>query len=314
MNRILDVDDVGMTLRCEAGAVTQTLQEAAADKGLFFPVDLAAKGSCQAGGNVATNAGGLKFIRYGGTREQILGLKVVLATGEVLELDKSLYKDNTGYDLKQLFIGSEGTLGIVTEVVFRMVAKPKGLQLACLAVEDFASVPKILQASQKGGALLTAFEFFDQNCFSLVMKHGAGSKDPFDRRFPCYVLLELEASNSQPLEQLFEELYDQRLVVDGTIATSSQSFQDLWNLREFIPEVVAVHGHIRKNDISVPGKLLNEFIQALESLIPKDVENIQVVVFGHIGDGNLHINYIGEKEMAVEVFNRQARDIEKKYF
>jgi FAD/FMN-containing dehydrogenase len=171
MNKILEVDAVGLTITAEAGATTESLQVAARDVGLFFPLDLASKGSCQIGGNIATNAGGVKLIRYGGMREQVLGLEVVLADGDLLDMNVGLRKNNSGYDLKQLFIGSEGTLGIVTKAVLRLTPKPRNLQLSMMAVESFSNILKILHRCSQSGVSITAFEFFTDVAHRIVLQH-----------------------------------------------------------------------------------------------------------------------------------------------
>lgn len=316
MNKILEVDAVGLTITSEAGVTTEALQMAAKEVGLFFPLDLAAKGSCHIGGNIATNAGGVKLIRYGGTREQVLGIEAVLANGDVLDMNVALRKNNSGYDLKHLFIGSEGTLGIVTKAVLRLMPKPKNLQLAIMAVETFTDIPKILQAANLEGVTITAFEFFTQVAHKIVLKHLPGARTPFQEMANFYVLLEVEQMGDAPvMETLLEKLFEGGLITDATIAANSTQFKEFWGLRENITESLSAHGQVRKNDISLAIDKLEGFVTALEALLkkmqPKDME---LVLFGHIGDGNLHINYVSPKTRDTKEFQTEGRAIEEKIF
>jgi FAD/FMN-containing dehydrogenase len=316
MNKILEVDQVGLTITAEAGVTTEALQTAAKDVGLYFPLDLASKGSCQIGGNIATNAGGVKLIRYGGTREQVLGLEVVLADGRVLDMNVALRKNNSGYDLKQLFIGSEGTLGIVTKAVLRLTPKPRNLQLAILAVDGFANILKILRQCSLASVSITAFEFFTEVAHKIVLQHLPGAKTPFPVIYPFYVLLEIEQPGDGPeMEILLERLFNEELIKDATIANNSQQFKDFWGLRENITESLAAHGQVRKNDISLAIDHLNGFVSKLETLISSITErDVTLVLFGHIGDGNLHINYVAPKLIPSKDFNAKARKIEERVF
>jgi len=316
MNRIEEVDTVGMTMRVQAGVTTQQIQETAREAGLFFALDLASKGSCQIGGNVATNAGGLKLIRYGGTREQVLGIEVVLATGEVVDMTTALRKNNSGYDLKQLFIGSEGTLGIVTRVTLRLVPKPKGFRVACMATESFENITKILQTCGRQGVHPTAFEFFTKVAHGLVLKYSPGAKTPFAEKYPYYALLEVEEGAGQEsiLETLLESFFEQGLIADATISDSSAKFQELWSLRENITESINAAGQVRKNDIALPIDKLDPFIKDMERVLATVPATLTIVLFGHIGDGNLHINYLGDRNIAKDTFQTTARSVEEKVF
>jgi FAD/FMN-containing dehydrogenase len=316
MNKIIEIDQTGLTITAEAGVTTETLQMAAKDVGLYFPLDLASKGSCQIGGNIATNAGGVKLIRYGGTREQVLGLEVVLADGRVLDMNVGLRKNNSGYDLKQLFIGSEGTLGIVTKAVLRLTSKPRNLQLAILAVESFSSILKILRQCSLASVSITAFEFFTDVAHKIVLKHLPGAKTPFKEIHPFYVLLEIEQPGSVPeMEGLLEKLFNEELIKDATIANNSQQFKDFWGLRENITESLAAHGQVRKNDIALAIDKLDGFVSQLETLMASVHEpDVTLVLFGHIGDGNLHINYVAPKGLPSAQFHSRARKIEERVF
>jgi FAD/FMN-containing dehydrogenase len=316
MSKILEVDAVGLTITAEAGATTESLQIAARDAGLFFPLDLASKGSCQIGGNIATNAGGVKLIRYGGMREQVLGLEVVLADGSLLDMNVGLRKNNSGYDLKQLFIGSEGTLGVVTKAVLRLTPKPRNLQLSIMAVESFSSILKILRQCSQSGVSITAFEFFTDVAHRIVLQHLNGAKTPFSSISPFYVLLEIEQPSQAPeMETLLEELFSAGLITDATMATNSQQFKELWGLRENITESLAAHGQVRKNDIALAIDQLEGFVRELEKLtVNVGSSDITLVLFGHIGDGNLHINYVAPRQVPSDRFHASARQIEEKVF
>jgi len=316
MNKIIEVDTVGLTITAEAGVTTESLQNAAREANLFFPLDLASKGSCQIGGNIATNAGGVKLIRYGGTREQVLGLEVVLADGEILDMNLALRKNNSGYDLKQLFIGSEGTLGIITKAVLRLTPKPRELQVAVMSVDSFNNILGILRQCSLSGLSVTAFEFFTGVAHQIVLKHLPGAISPFAEIAPYYVLLEIEQLGSgSDMESFLENLLQKSLITDATIAANSRQFKELWGLRENITESLAAHGQVRKNDISLAIDKLEGFIDGLEKLLGTlNQSEITLVLFGHIGDGNLHINYVAPKSADSSQFHRDARKIEERVF
>jgi FAD/FMN-containing dehydrogenase len=317
MNKIEKLDAVGLSAVVQAGVTTQALQEAAREIGLFFPLDLAAKGSCQIGGNIATNAGGVKFIRFGGMREQVLGLEVVLPDGQILDMNTALRKNNTGYDLKQLFISAEGTLGIVTRATVRLTPPPRNMQVAVMATPDFGSILKIAQACHMEGVQLTAFEFFTRLAHEIVLQHAVGAKTPFGEKSPFYVLLEVEEGPAgvSVMEPLLEKIFEKGLITDAVIAQSPAQFKELWGLRENITESIAAHGHARKNDISLAIDQLEPFIADLErEVLASAPADMKLVLFGHIGDGNLHINYVAPKAEPFAEFQARARVVEEKVF
>lgn len=316
MNKIEEVDTVGMTMRVEAGVTTQAMQEAAKKAGLFFALDLASKGSCQIGGNIATNAGGLKLIRYGGTREQILGLEVVLASGEVIDMNDSLRKNNTGYDLKQLFIGAEGTLGIVTRATVKLQPLPRAFKVAVMGCETFSDVTRILQVCGREGVQPTAFEFFTKVAHEIVLKYAAGARTPFAEKYAFYALVEVEEGPGgvNPLEGLLEALFHAGCIKDATMSESSTQFKDLWSLRENITESINSRGQVRKNDIALPIDKLDPFIADMDAVLKGVPADITIVLFGHLGDGNLHINYSGDRAIPKDDFQSRARAIEEKVF
>lgn len=334
MNAILKVDKVGLTVEVEAGVTTQSVQESAADVGLSFPLDLAAKGTSQIGGNIATNAGGVKFIRFGGMREQVLGLEVVLPNGDILNMNSGVRKNNTGYDLKQFFVGSEGTLGIITKATLKLAPRPKNVQVALMGLESFSQVPKVLEYIHLSGAQVTACEFFTKAAHQIVLKHFRGAQSPFAEKYPVYLLLELEdaqhssGESESIMEGLLEKLLESNLILDATIAATSTQMKEIWALRENITESIAAHGHVRKNDIALGVADLGPFISDLQALISNYqksippgqsgqdhmIGTIEIILFGHIGDGNLHINYVAPKSEDFAQFQDRARKIEEKVF
>ena len=251
MNQILDFNEFDRTVVCQPGVVTKALQMFAEDKGLYYPVDFASAGSSQIGGNIGTNAGGIKVIRYGMTRNWVAGLKVVTGTGELLELNRDLIKNATGYDMRQLFIGAEGTLGFVVEATMRLERAPKSLTALVLGTTDFDSIMPVLHAFQSK-LDLTAFEFFSDKALAKIMARG-DVPAPFETDCPFYALLEFEAVSediaNQALE-IFEHCVEQGWVLDGVMSQSEQQLQNLWKLREYISETIS-HWTPYKNDISV---------------------------------------------------------------
>jgi FAD/FMN-containing dehydrogenase len=316
MNRIEKIDCVGMTAVVEAGVTLQQLQEAAAEKGVYFALDLAAKGSCHIGGNIATNAGGVKFVRFGGMRDLVLGLEIVLPDGDILDMNLPLRKNNTGYDLKQLFIGSEGTLGIITRATVKLSTAPGDLVVSLMAASSFADVPKILERCNMLKVPLTAFEFFGDVAHDIVLRHNQSLVTPFAERHPCYVLMEVEAGKEgqAAVEPVLEDLFENGLIADAVIAGNAAQFSDFWAHRENISESIANEGFAHKNDISVPIDTMTAFISELTALIDVERPEFKVVIFGHIADGNLHLNYVAPKGADIPAFRKAAKQLEQKVF
>lgn len=320
LNKIEKIDRIGLTIKLQAGVTMEAAQAAAKQEGLLFALDLGARGSCQIGGNIATNAGGTKFIRYGGAREQVLGIEVILPSGEILDLNNAVRKNNTGYDLRQLFIGSEGTLGIITSATMKLLPRPGKLELACMAVNSFADIPKILQFCHKqDGIVINAFEFFTRAAHEIVIQQSDHLKSPFQQSSEFYVLLETECSSlaaSSPMEAILEGLLGEGLIQDAVIATNSREFEELWAHRERITESLASGYRVHKNDVSVAINQLEPFVGDLERIIERHGSDsgIKLILFGHIGDGNLHLNYIGPKEMDVGEFRSRTKVVEKAVF
>lgn len=301
MNRILDFDPVDRTLTVQAGVTTQQIQEAARGQGLYYPVDFASRGSSHIGGNVATNAGGIKVLRYGMTRDWVAGLKVVTGTGELLDLNRGLVKNATGYDLRHLFIGSEGTLGIVVEVTLRLTDPPPEQQVMVLALPRMDALMQVF-GSLRESLRLSAFEFFTGRAMAHVLAHGA--QRPFESEAPFYALAEFDADEPAALAA-FEALSEADLVLDGVISQTLAQAASLWRLREGITESIARHSPY-KNDISVRVSRVPAFLADMDALFAREYPHFEVVWFGHIGDGNLHISILKPEAMAAEAFHEEC--------
>ena len=314
MNQILDFNELDRCVVCQPGVVTAQLQQFAEEQGLYYPVDFASAGSSQIGGNIGTNAGGIKVIRYGMTRNWVAGLKVVTGTGELLELNKDLIKNATGYDLRQLFIGAEGTLGFVVEATMRLERAPKNLTAMVLGTPDFDSIMPVLHAFQ-GKLDLTAFEFFSDRAMAKIMARG-DVPAPFETDCPFYALLEFEALNediaNQALE-IFEHCVEQGWVLDGVMSQSETQLQNLWKLREFISETIS-HWTPYKNDISVTVAKVPAFLRDIDTIVGEHYPDFEIVWFGHIGDGNLHLNILKPEAMAKEEFFAKCATVNKWVF
>jgi FAD/FMN-containing dehydrogenase len=283
------VDPLALTVRVEAGAITEAVHHHCAKEGLFWPVDFASKGSSQVGGNIATNAGGVRVIRYGLTRQWVLGLTVVTMAGEVLELNGALEKNNTGVDLRQLFIGSEGILGVITEATLKLTRLPEKVDVFLFAVADLQAVLALFEEARKGPFTVMAYEFFTDKCSRRLEAHRK-IRPPFEQPSSHYVLLEVEAAKPGALDGWLSSLFERGLVSDGTLAADSDQAKFLWSLREGISESLSATGLPHKNDISLPVSGLKAFCDELEALLAKDYAGWELCLFGHIGDGNLHVN------------------------
>jgi FAD/FMN-containing dehydrogenase len=315
MNRILEFDPYDQTVTVEAGVVTETLQKFAEEKGLYFPVDFASRGSSQIGGNVATNAGGIKVLRFGLIRQWVAGLEVVTGQGEVLHLNNSLVKNATGYDLRHLIIGSEGTLGLVTKVTLALTRPTTDPTLFVFGVQNLDAVMKIYHTFKKELPIL-AFEMFTDLALTTVLKHHTDLKAPFSERHPYYVLLEIEVPGESVLNramELFEQGLEQSWIQDGVQAQTPQQAKDLWRLREDISEATAPYAPY-KNDISVRITKVPEFLQQMDGILKNHYPHFEVVWFGHIGDGNLHINILKPKDMSSEDFLRECKRVDELMF
>ncbi len=307
MNRVLELDPAARTLRCQAGVTTRAVQDCASAHGLCYPVDFASAGSSQIGGNIATNAGGIRVIRHGMTRDWVLGLTVVTGGGEVLELNRGLIKNNTGYDFRHLFIGSEGTLGIICAATLRLTAPPPPSRVLVLGATSFAAIVEVLQLFARQ-LHLSAFEFFSDLALAKVMaRHNLPA--PLARRAPFYALIEFDdagedagAASLDTAAALCATGVERGWAVDGVVSESLAQARNLWRLREDISETLAVHQPY-KNDIAVGVARMAEFIEAVENLVAARYPDFEVVWYGHIGDGNLHLNILKPDALAVAEFD-----------
>lgn len=314
MNQIIEFLPADRLVRLQAGVVTEQLQQFAEDKGLYYPVDFASAGSSQIGGNIGTNAGGIKVIKYGMTRQWVLGMAVVTGKGDILHLNKGMIKNATGYDLRQLFIGAEGTLGIVTEVEMKLERQPQDLRVMVLGAPDFASVMPILHAFQQR-IDLTAFEFFGEIAMQKVIGAGHVGR-PFDTLCPFYVLLEFEGRFEPIVDDamaLFEHCVEQGWVVDGVMSQNQTQLQNLWRLREDISETIAPFTPY-KNDISVLITHVPAFIADIDAIVAASYPDFEICWFGHIGDGNLHLNILKPANLSKEEFFTQCKVVNIQVF
>lgn len=296
LNRIRAVDPVNHTMTVEAGCVLHAIQQAAVDVQRLFPLSLAAEGSCTIGGNLSTNAGGTGVLRYGNARELCLGLEVVTAQGDIMSSLRGLRKDNTGYDLRDLFIGAEGTLGIITAAVLKLFPLPKAKVTALTALRTPGHALQLLSMAQaRCGAALTGFELMSDFCLQLVTRHCPSLRVPFSERHAHYVLLELSDDESDAhatgmFESLIGSALEQSLIEDAVIASSIAQSRSLWQLREHISMAQAHEGKNIKHDISLPISSIDEFIRVTDGLVQQASPGCRMVTFGHLGDGNLHYN------------------------
>lgn len=299
MNKIRDIDTVNFSMEVEAGCILENIRNAAKEVNRYFALSLSAEGSCQIGGNLSTNAGGINVLRYGTARAQVLGLEVVLADGTIIDGLRSLRKDTAGYDLKHLFIGSEGTLGIITAATLKLAPEPGETNTALLALESSANAVTLLTHLRSAlPAGVEAFELISDFVFGLVEKHIPDSKLPFSESAPWYVLLEA-ATGGDPevLENALAEAAEAALILDAVIAKNSKEAENLWRLRHSIAEAERAEGKSLKHDISVPISAMEEFLRRGDKLLASLAPMAQLVAFGHVGDGNLHYNVILPQEM-----------------
>ncbi|MET0287870.1 MAG: FAD-binding oxidoreductase [Polyangiales bacterium] len=313
MRRIDPIDFLGGTVRVQAGAITEAVHQHCEEHGLTWPVDFASKGSSQVGGNIATNAGGVKVIRYGLTRHWVLGLQVVTPSGEVLELNGALEKNNTGLDLRQLFIGSEGILGVITEATLKLTRVPERQSVLLFAVPDVAGVLKLFRDARRAPFLIAAFEFFSDRCLARVARHRK-IRAPFAETHPYYVLLEVEDGSDDELESWVASLFERDLIIDGTLAQDSGQAAEMWTLREGISESLSATGLPHKNDIALPVASLEAFTGELEALFLASYPDWEICLFGHIGDGNLHVNVMKPDALDKQTFLARTSEVDHAIF
>lgn len=302
MTRMGAVDAASRTVRVQAGAVTEAVHAHCLRSGLTWPVDFASKGSSQVGGNLATNAGGVRVIHYGMTRSWVQSIELVLASGEVLELNGELEKNNSGYDLRNLVIGSEGTLGVITEATLRLTPPPRHADVLFFGLADMRAVIRLFEDARKAALPILAFEFLDRACYAASLR--ASRAAPPVPEADAHVLLELEASEAR--EAWLASVFERGLVVSGTQAQSSKESQSLWNIREGVAESI-LNGHlVHQHDVSVPISRLAEFTAAVAAKYAELAPDLGRFIFGHIGDGNLHVFLQKPPEMPVDAFRERC--------
>jgi len=307
LNRVREVDNVGFTLTVEAGVVLANAQSAAREHGLLLPLSMGSEGSAQIGGNLSTNAGGLAVLRYGTMRELVLGLEVVLPNGEVLSALKGLRKDNTGYDLKAMFLGAEGTLGVITAAVLKLFPEPRSRQTAWLAVTSLDAACALLgRARRESGDQVVSAEYVSRRSLDLALKHVPGAREPLERPATHYLLLELASADEDAelrakLERVLEGGLASGEIIDGTIADSLAQRSALWLLRERVPEAEKRDGGSVKHDVSVRIGRIAEFVARAEPALAAIAPH-RLSIYGHIGDGNLHFNVLPPAGQGIDEF------------
>jgi D-lactate dehydrogenase (cytochrome) len=294
MDGIREVDTASNTMTCEAGVILQIAQQRAAEVDRLFPLSLGAEGSCTIGGNLSTNAGGTTALAYGVAREMALGVEVVLADGRILNLLSKLKKDNTGYDLRNLFIGAEGTLGIITAATLKMFPKPRAIETAYVGLKSPAEALKLLSLSQNEAAgTLTSFELLSELAVDFSVRHGIDVRHPLANRHPWYVLMELSSSRDDAratLEAILAQAMEDGIVDDAVIAANLSQRQAFWKLRDEMSAAQKPEGGSIKHDISVPVAAVPAFIAEADAAVVKLIPGSRPVPFGHLGDGNIHYN------------------------
>src|SRR5580704_9522130 len=292
LDRIREVDAIASTMTCEAGVILARAQEAAAAAGRLFPLSLGAEGSCTIGGNLSTNAGGTGALAYGVARELVLGLEVVLADGRVLHNLRKLKKDNTGYDLRHLFVGAEGTLGIITAAVLRLFPRPRSVETAFVGLRGpEAALALFNLANERAGGSVTGFELIPRMALEFAVRHAPGCRDPLNGSHPWYVLLELSSQARDGLRAAIEEILtagaEQNLVADATIAASLEQAKAFWLLRHHIADTQKYEGGSIKHDVSVPVTAVPDFIVEASAAVEAMIPGCRPCPFGHLGDGNV---------------------------
>ena len=319
MNKILDIDPINFTMTLEAGCILSEVQEAALDADRMFPLSLAAEGSCQIGGNLSTNAGGTAVLRYGNTKELVLGLEVVLADGSIVNCLKRLRKDNTGYDLKQLFLGSEGTLGIITKAVIKLFPIPTNKTTSIVAIPSLEStIDLLVKLRERTGDSISAFEYIDRACIDLLSNE-ADVKDIFNKKYKHYALVELSSSrNNEDLRLLLEDSISASIldetVCDAIIASNETQAAQFWKLRETLPSLLKSIGEPVTFDISVPISVLPKLIKEAKKACNLICEGSRVFIFGHVGDGNIHYYLFKSSEVSKDKFLAMKNEIKSSIY
>ncbi|HRX69844.1 MAG: FAD-binding oxidoreductase [Candidatus Competibacteraceae bacterium] len=313
MNRILNFDPTDRSVTCEAGVITEVLQNFAREHGLYYPVDFASRGSSQIGGNIATNAGGIKVIRYGLTRDWVTGLKVVTGRGDLLDLNRGLIKNASGYDLRHLFIGSEGTLGLIVEATLKLTRSLREPSVMVLGVPNLDSIMSLYHIF-RNKLELSAFEFFSEKALRHVLARGLHR--PFEAQTDYYVLIEFENADGLQTDtalNLFEHCAEQGWLTDGVISQSEAQAQELWRLREDISESIAGYQPY-KNDIALRISRVPVFLSEADALLTREYPDFEVLWYGHIGDGNVHINILKPADLDAAAFAKKCGNVSEHLF
>jgi D-2-hydroxyglutarate dehydrogenase len=306
MNQVLDFDQVSGILTCEAGCILENLDNYVQKHGYMMPLDLGAKGTCQIGGNVSTNAGGLRLLRYGSLHGTVLGLEIVLADGTILDCLSTMRKDNTGYDLKQLFIGAEGTLGVITKVSILTPPRSNACNVALLGCDDFESIKKaFVEAKKFLSEILSAVEFFDRESMEIVLEQQKWIKNPLENsNCSFYLLIETSGSNTihdmEKLDFFLNKIMNSGMILDGTVAQDVAQAKKIFQIREDITLAMTQRGFVYKYDVSLPLENYYEMVQETRKKLIS-FQEVKVTGFGHLGDGNLHLN-ISTLEYEQKVF------------
>jgi len=314
MRKILEFDAVDRTLRVEAGVVTAAVQAYASENDLFYPVSFAAEGSSQIGGNVATNAGGIRVLRHGLTRDQVVGLKVVSGKGELLDCNRGLIKNASGYDLRHLFIGSEGTLGLIVEVTLQLTEPPQASKVMLLGLDNMEALMNVF-ASLRQQLQLSAFEFLTDKALHHV-RRANDLPAPLDTPCGLYVVTEFDCPGDAELERAmscFDYCVEQAWVLDGVISQNNRQIRELWRYREGISESISPFTPYR-NDLSVRVSTVPEFLRQMDLLLAELCPDLEVIWYGHIGDGNLHLNILKPEDLGLEDFEHRAHEISERTY
>jgi len=319
LNHVRNVDSVGNTMTVEAGVVLEQVQDAASEHDRLFPLALGAQGTCQIGGNLSSNAGGVNVLRYGMARDLVLGLEVVLADGQVWNGLRALRKDNTGYDLKQLFVGAEGTLGVITSAVLRLFPKPRETRTAWLAVPSPEKAVKLFTfCRERLGETISSFELMGDFVVQRVVSYLPDGRQPLRAKTPWHVLIEvawsLEDGLGERLEQVLADAMREGLVTDGTVAKSEAQRKALWLIRENPTDAFANAGVVLRHDVSVPVAEVPALIERGRLMFEKTIPGIRFVAFGHIGDGNIHFNFLQPEAGDGEAFRARKDEVQTKVF
>ena len=311
MNQILEFKPFEQTVCVEAGCITQNIQEFAKSHGLYFPISFASQGSSQIGGNIATNAGGVHVLRYGAMKNWVLGLEVVTGSGEILNLGRGLIKNAIGYNLKDLFIGSEGTLGFISKAILSLTSPPDKPHVFLIALENFDNMLFLFKEFKERVQPL-AFEFWTDKALKYVLSHGT-LNFPLSPNFPFYILIEIEERDKEQALNIFEKAFNKELVKDGTLSQDSAQAENLWKFRENISEAISPF-YPYKNDICIRLSGMTDFLKDLDKLFKKHYPDFENIVFGHLGDGNLHINILKPEKWKREDFIKCCEKLNENLF